>query len=91
MVVTADHGNADDMYEHGKDGSLKLRADGEPKSKTSHSLNPVPCIICDDNWNGEYSKDLKEGLGISSVAATCMTLLGFVPPADYDPSVVTLN
>lgn len=91
MVVTADHGNADDMYEHGKDGSLKKRADGEPKSKTSHSLNPVPCIICDADYKGEYSKDLKEGLGISSIAATCMTLLGFVPPADYDSSVVTLE
>lgn len=91
MVVTADHGNADDMYEHAKDGSVKTKADGEPKSKTSHSLNPVPCIICDDNYNGEYSKTLKDGLGISSIAATCMTLLGYVPPEDYDPSVVTLN
>ena len=91
MIVTADHGNADDMYEHGKDGSVKTKADGEPKSKTSHSLNPVPCIICDDNYNGEYSKTLKEGLGISSIATTCITLLGYVPPADYDPSVVTLN
>ena len=91
MIVTADHGNADDMYEHGKDGSVKTKADGEPKSKTSHSLNPVPCIICDDNYNGEYSKTLKEGLGISSIATTCITLLGYVPPEDYDPSVVTLN
>ena len=91
MVVTADHGNADDMYEHGKDGGLKMRADGEPKSKTSHSLNPVPCIICDSSYNGEYSKDLKEGLGISSIAATCMTLLGYEPPEDYDPSIVTMN
>lgn len=91
MIVTADHGNADDMYEHGKDGSLKLKADGEPKSKTSHSLNPVPCIICDDAYNGEYSKELKTGLGISSIAATCMTLLGYEPPEDYDPSIVTLN
>ena len=91
MVVTADHGNADDMFEHGKDGTVKLRADGEPKSKTSHSLNPVPCIICDDAYAGEYSKELREGLGISSIATTCITLLGFEPPADYDPSVVTLN
>ena len=91
MVITADHGNADDMYEHGKDGSVKRYEDGEPKAKTSHSLNPVPCIIYDPQYNGEYSKELVEGLGISSIAATCMTLLGFVPPADYDRSVVTLN
>ncbi len=91
MVVTADHGNADDMYEHGKDGSLKLKSNGEPKAKTSHSLNPVPCIIADSSYNGEYSKNLNTGLGISSIAATCMELLGFVPPADYDKSVINLN
>lgn len=91
MVITADHGNADDMYEHGKDGSLKLKKDGEPKSKTSHSLNPVPCIICDSAYNGEYSKELKTGLGISSIPATLMNLLGYDAPEDYDPSVITLN
>ncbi len=91
MVITADHGNADDMYEHGKDGSVKKYDDGEPKAKTSHSLNPVPCIIYDPEYKGEYSDKLEEGLGISSIAATCMTLLGFVPPADYDKSIVTLN
>ncbi|MBR1918746.1 MAG: 2,3-bisphosphoglycerate-independent phosphoglycerate mutase [Spirochaetales bacterium] len=91
MVVTADHGNADDMYEHGKDGSLKLKNDGEPKSKTSHSLNPVPCIVCDSAYNGEYSKELKTGLGISSIPATLMNFLGYDAPADYDPSVITLN
>ncbi|MCR5732355.1 MAG: 2,3-bisphosphoglycerate-independent phosphoglycerate mutase [Sphaerochaetaceae bacterium] len=91
MVVTADHGNADDMYEHGKDGSLKLKKDGEPKSKTSHSLNPVPCIVCDSAYNGEYSKELKTGLGISSIPATLMNFLGYDAPADYDPSVITLN
>ena len=91
MVVTADHGNADDMYEHGKDGSLKLKKDGDPKSKTSHSLNPVPCIICDSAYNGEYSKELKTGLGISSIPATLMNLLGYDAPADYDSSVITLN
>lgn len=91
MVVTADHGNADDMYEHGKDGSVKLKKDGGPKSKTSHSLNPVPCIICDSAYNGEYSKELKTGLGISSIPATLMNLLGYDAPEDYDPSVITLN
>ena len=91
MVVTADHGNADDMYEHDKKGDVKRKENGEPKAKTSHSLNPVPCIIYDPEYKGEYSKTLNEGLGISSIAATCMDLLGFVPPADYDKSIVTLE
>lgn len=91
MIVTADHGNADDMYEHGKDGSLKLKSNGDPKAKTSHSLNPVPCIIVDPEYNGEYSKELNTGLGISSIAATCMNFLGFDAPSDYDKSVINFN
>ena len=91
MVITADHGNADDMFEHGKDGSVKLKSNGDPKAKTSHSLNPVPCIIYDPCYNGEYSKELNTGLGISSIPATCMNLLGFIPPEDYDKSVINMN
>ncbi len=65
--------------------------DGPPKAKTSHSLNPVPVIIYDPEYKGEYSKTLKEGLGISSLAAACIELLGFIPPEDYDTSVFDLN
>ncbi|GHV30489.1 putative 2,3-bisphosphoglycerate-independent phosphoglycerate mutase [Spirochaetia bacterium] len=95
MVITADHGNSDDMFEHDKkSGAVSRKEDGSPKAKTSHSLNPVPCIIYDPEYKGEYprtigSQDtLNEGLGISSIAATCIRLLGYVPPADYDPAVV---
>lgn len=90
MVITADHGNSDDMYEHDKKGNLKMD-NGRPARKTSHSLNPVPCIIYDPEYNGEYSKTLREGLGISSVAATCINLLGYETPEGYDPSVIELN
>jgi 2,3-bisphosphoglycerate-independent phosphoglycerate mutase len=94
MILTADHGNSDDMYEHKKGtGEVVRKEDGKPKSKTSHSLNPVPCIIYDPENKGEYKYDpkdacLKEGLGISSIAATCIDLLGYIPPADYDASVL---
>ena len=91
MIITADHGNADDMYEHNKDGSVKRKENGDPKPKTSHSLNPVPCIIFDPEYNGEYSKVLNSGLGISSIAATIMNFLGFDAPSDYDKSIINLN
>ncbi len=91
MIITADHGNADDMLEHAKDGSAKIGENGKPKVKTSHSLNPVPCIIYDPQYNGEYNKELNEGLGISSIAATIMNLLGYEAPADYDKSVLKHN
>lgn len=91
LILTADHGNADDMYEHGKDGSVSRKKDGSPKGKTSHSLNPVPFIIYDPHFDGEYETQLREGLGISSIAATCMNLMGFEPPEDYDQSIVSMK
>ncbi|MBN1647724.1 MAG: 2,3-bisphosphoglycerate-independent phosphoglycerate mutase [Spirochaetales bacterium] len=90
MVLSADHGNSDDMYEHDKSGAVKKNESGKPKAKTSHSLNPVPCIIYDPAYQGDYKKDLKKGLGISSLAATCINLLGFEAPDDYDPAVIEL-
>lgn len=97
MLLTSDHGNSDDMFEHDKKtGTVLLKEDGTPKAKTSHSLNPVPCIVYDPEYKGEYTNtptegSLNDGLGISSVAATCMQLLGFIPPEDYDKSVLKLK
>ncbi|MBN1616284.1 MAG: 2,3-bisphosphoglycerate-independent phosphoglycerate mutase [Spirochaetales bacterium] len=92
MVMSADHGNADDMFEHEKKtGAVSRKEDGSPKAKTSHSLNPVPCIVFDPASKGEYKSALKEGLGISSLAATCIEMLGFKAPADYDSSVLDWN
>ncbi len=55
LILTADHGNSDDMYEHDKKtASVQYDADGQPKAKTSHSLNPIPCIIYDPDCRGEY-------------------------------------
>jgi 2,3-bisphosphoglycerate-independent phosphoglycerate mutase len=93
MLITADHGNSDDMYEHDKkSGNVLRKADGSPQAKTSHSLNPVPVIVYDPGYAGEYDRaELCEGLGISSIAATCIGLLGYVPPADYDLSVLNFS
>ena len=89
MIISADHGNADDMYEHDKKtGEVKRKKDNSPKAKTAHSLNPVPCIIYDPEYREEYKLELTKGLGISSLAAVCMEFLGFIPPEDYDPSVL---
>ncbi len=97
MVLSADHGNSDDMYEHDKKTGASVRKeDGSFKAKTSHSLNPVPCIVFDPESKGEYADavgegSLKTGLGISSLAASTIELLGYLPPADYDPSVFSFK
>lgn len=91
LVISADHGNADDMLEHDKKGNVKFDKNGVPARKTSHSLNPVPCIVFDPESKGEYKRELREGLGISSLAATCIELLGYEAPEGYDPGVLVFN
>ncbi len=91
LVFSADHGNADDMLEHDKKGAVKLDKTGTPARKTSHSLNPVPCIVYDPEYQGEYQLTLRNDLGISSLAATCLELLGYEAPEGYDPSVLAMK
>ena len=90
LVVSADHGNADEMYEHdSRTGKVRI----DPKTgirevRTAHSLNPVPFHVYDPCGCGKLTLSTAKGLGISSLAATCIKLLGYEPPADYTPSVV---
>jgi 2,3-bisphosphoglycerate-independent phosphoglycerate mutase len=89
-IVTADHGNADEMYELDKKGGVKYEND-RPKAKTSHTLSPVPMIIYDPQAQGEYRLDQSIAKpGLANLAATCLTLMGYQPPSDYERSLVSL-
>ena len=91
-ILTADHGNADEMYELDKKGELKLGKDGSMKSKTSHTLNRVPCIIYDNFYADAYTVKEDAGeFGLSNVAATTVNLLGFEAPAMWDASIIELK
>ncbi len=89
-VITADHGNADEMYETDKKtGAVKVGKDGSMKSKTSHTLNPVPCYIYDRSGRTDYSVKADNGqFGLSNVAATVVNLLGYDAPAMWDESII---
>jgi 2,3-bisphosphoglycerate-independent phosphoglycerate mutase len=92
LVATADHGNADDMYQRDKKGkALMDEATGQPRPKTSHSLNPVPCFIYDPAGASGARLAARGDLGISSLAATCLNLLGCEPPEGYTPSIVEVG
>ena len=92
LVISADHGNSDDMYEHAKDGSVKVdKKTGLPKARTAHSLNPVPAVIFDPANAAKAKLTDKTGLGISSLAATCLNLLGYRTPEGYDSSLVEIG
>ncbi len=90
-LITADHGNADEMYELDKKGQLKLGKDGSAKAKTSHTLNPVPFIIYDNFTADKYSVKLgREDFGLSDVAATTVNMLGYEAPEIWDESMIEL-
>ena len=76
VLVTADHGNADQMTETKK---------GKTSVRTAHSLNPVPFIIYDPG----VQHTIKEGhFGLANVAPTVATLLGLKAPACWEESML---
>ncbi len=79
-VITADHGNADEMF------TIK---NGEKSIKTSHTLNPVPFIIYDPQYKGEYKMAKIENPGLTNIAGTLLNLLGFENVSGYDESLIT--
>ena len=92
MVCSADHGNSDDMCElDKKTGGLEFDNEGKCKPKTAHSLNPVPAIVYDPSGTSTVRKADLPAAGIANLAATCITLLGYEPPADYTPSIVEVG
>lgn len=91
-LITADHGNADEMYELDKKGNLKKNADGTYKAKTSHTLNPVPFIIYDNFYKDKYTVKADEGkFGLSDVAATVVNFLGYEKPSMWDESIIEIK
>ncbi|MBK8482201.1 MAG: 2,3-bisphosphoglycerate-independent phosphoglycerate mutase [Proteobacteria bacterium] len=88
-LVTADHGNADQMYELKKSGAIERDEAQQPRIRTAHSLNAVPFTIFDPAAAGEYQlvRDANPG-GLSNVAATALWLMGYQAPAEYDAALV---
>ncbi len=93
LIVTADHGNSDDMYEcNYKTGEVIYdEKTGEPKPRTAHSLNPVFAYVYEPTGSIKMTLSNQKDPGISNLAATCLTLLGFEPPEDYTPSIVEIS
>ncbi|MDP2307903.1 MAG: 2,3-bisphosphoglycerate-independent phosphoglycerate mutase [Pseudomonadota bacterium] len=91
LLVTADHGNADEMFELDKKGA-PLLVDGARKVRTSHSLNPVPFILVDptNRWKLDCPPLVSGSAtpGIAQIGGTLLTLFGVPLPAVYLPSLV---
>ena len=67
VMVTADHGNAEEMYD-----------EVEKQPKTSHTLNPVPFILVSRDY-----KELKRSVGyLSDIAPTVLKILNLEIPKE---------
>ncbi len=87
LIVTADHGNADEMFElDKKTGEPKRDASGRLQAKTSHTLNPVPCWIHAPGRSVTL-RDLPSP-GLANLAATVLHLMGYEAPEDYHRSLL---
>ena len=76
VLVTADHGNADQMTETKK---------GKTSVRTAHSLNPVPFIIYDPD--NKY--EIKDGkYGLANVAPTVVKMMGLTAPDCWEASMI---
>ena len=76
VLITADHGNADQMTETKK---------GKTSVRTAHSLNPVPFIIYDK----DHDWTITEGAyGLANVAPTVVKMMGLEAPACWEASMV---
>ena len=71
-LVTADHGNCEEMYERNKKtGEYVMGEDGLYKSKTSHTTRPVPIAIFDPHRQIPVGlKAPSAGAGLGHLPAT---------------------
>ena len=76
VLITADHGNADQMTETKK---------GKTSVRTAHSLNPVPFIIYD---NGRQWTIRDGSYGLANVAPTVVKMMGLCAPACWEESMI---
>jgi 2,3-bisphosphoglycerate-independent phosphoglycerate mutase len=91
-LITADHGNADEMYELDKKTKLPAQnQDGSFKAKTAHTLNPVPLILYDNVTGGKLGLKALPGAGLSNIAATTANLLGLEKHAKWDESLLEIK
>jgi 2,3-bisphosphoglycerate-independent phosphoglycerate mutase len=72
LLVTADHGNADQMFDPTTNGP-----------HTAHTLNPVPFIVI-----GDDSAKLNAGGKLADIAPTMLHYLGIAQPAEMDGDVL---
>ena len=92
LVITADHGNAEEMYQLDKHGEPMMGAGrSSPQAKTSHTLNPVPLILYENQSAGRLTLRQQDDAGLANVAGTITELLGYQAPSMWAPGLLSLG
>ncbi|MDD9951439.1 MAG: 2,3-bisphosphoglycerate-independent phosphoglycerate mutase [Zetaproteobacteria bacterium] len=88
LVITADHGNCDEMYERKSSHRItNLHGIETPPPKTSHTKAPVPLVIYDPQ--GTLNKiSLAQNGNLGNVANTVLQLMGLSTYPDYQESLI---
>jgi 2,3-bisphosphoglycerate-independent phosphoglycerate mutase len=71
-----------------KSGDFKRSSTGKLRSKTSHTLNAVPCYVYAPGNDSLRLNDQVESPGIANISATTFELLGYERPEGYEPSIL---
>ena len=91
-LITADHGNADEMFELDKKTRQPAQnKNGSFKAKTAHTLNPVPLILYDTVSGGKLGLQQTDSAGLSNIAATVANLLGLEKHDKWDDSLLQIR
>lgn len=75
IIVTADHGNAEQMFDPEENGP-----------HTAHTLNPVPCILV----SNQACEKLNDGT-LTDLAPTILELIGLEQPSEMTGASLTIK
>ena len=84
-LITADHGNADQMFQIDK-----KTGDYKATPLTSHTLNRVPLYLSEPTGTLGLRGDVGDA-GLANVAATALELMGLAAPEDYRQSLLRVT
>jgi 2,3-bisphosphoglycerate-independent phosphoglycerate mutase len=90
LLVTADHGNCDEMFEGKQDGWENWQSiQSGLTPKTAHTLSPVPFYLYDPaSRNATYRIRPDMTFTLANLANTVLDLMGLAPYDLYQPSII---
>ncbi|WP_089935144.1 2,3-bisphosphoglycerate-independent phosphoglycerate mutase [Candidatus Entotheonella palauensis] len=91
LLITADHGNCDEMFDGKQDGWEQWESlSAKLSPKTAHTLSPVPLYLYDPAGHSRYQLRQEGTLTLANIANTALNLLGLESRELYQPSLITM-